>query len=233
MAPADFVNDDAHANDDHQHGTHIASLIASDGRVQGIAPRVSIMPVKVLDGDNVGTEAALVKGIRHAVNEGAHVINMSLTLGADPPSDDLLDALEDAHRAGVVLVSASGNDGAARVTWPAASPWVVAVGATVQGEDGELEPARYSNRSKELDVLAPGGDLTVDRDHDGYVDGLLAESIQRGDPNRVSFWLMAGTSQAAALTSGLAVHLLDEGLTPDQVYARLRSGRVPGLLAAR
>ena len=229
VSPADFVNHDRHANDDHQHGTHVASLIASDGNVQGVAPGVGLMPIKVLDESNTGTEDALVDGIRHAIRHHADVINMSLTLGQDPPSDRLLEALRDAYNEGIILVSAAGNEGAKRVTWPAASPWVLAVGASVPGPDGRHRLASYTNHSTQLDVLAPGGDLTVDRDADGYVDGLLAESIQRGNPSRVSFWLMAGTSQAAALVSGLAVHLLDDGLSPQQVYSTLRSGRVQGL----
>lgn len=232
VAPADFVNHDAEAFDDHQHGTHVASLIASDGEVQGVAPGVSLMPVKVLDHTNSGTEDALIAGIRHAIDHGADVINMSLTLGPEPPSKELLDVLRDAWQAGIVMVSASGNEGASRVTWPAASPWVIAVGASVADETGAVRRARYTNHSAALDVLAPGGDLTVDRDHDGFVDGLLAESIQQGDPSHVSFWLMAGTSQAAALTSGVAVHLLDDGLSPSEVVSALRNGRAPGLVAA-
>ncbi len=233
VAPADFVQDDGHPNDDHQHGTHIASLIASDGDVRGVAPGVTLMPVKVLDETNAGTEEALVKGIRHAVRHGAHVLNMSLTLGGDPPSQALLDALAHAHRAGVVMVSASGNEGADAVTWPAASPYVVAVGASILKPDGHLEVASYSNRSDDLDVFAPGGDLRADYDEDGMVDGLLAESISRGEPWRVGYWLMAGTSQAAALASGLAVHLLDAGHSPEEVREALREARVAGLLSYR
>lgn len=233
VAPADFVHHDAEPFDDHQHGTHVASLIASDGAVDGVAPGVSLMPIKVLDHTNTGTEEALVQGLQHAIDHGAHVVNMSLTLGPDTPSDELLGVLRDAWEAGIVMVSASGNEGESRVTWPAASPWVVAVGASVTDDTGRPRRAPYTNHSAALDVLAPGGDLTVDRDHDGFVDGLLAESIQPGDPSRVSYWLMAGTSQAAALTSGVAVHLLDDGLSPTQVMRTLRNGSARGLLRAR
>ena len=48
----DLVDGDALPLDEHQHGTHITSLIASDGEVMGVAPGVSIMPVRVLDENN-------------------------------------------------------------------------------------------------------------------------------------------------------------------------------------
>ncbi|MEM6927529.1 MAG: S8 family serine peptidase, partial [Myxococcota bacterium] len=137
VAPADFVNGDDHANDDHGHGTHIASLVASRGELDGVASGVAVMPVKVLDENNAGTELALVKGIRHAVDNGAHVINMSLSFPLGyVPSPALVEAIEYAHLAGVVMVAASGNVGADVATWPAASRLVIGVGALAPGLTG-------------------------------------------------------------------------------------------------
>ncbi|MEO0601530.1 MAG: S8 family serine peptidase, partial [Myxococcota bacterium] len=164
VAPADFVNGDDHANDDHGHGTHIASLIASRGELDGVAAGVALMPVKVLDENNAGTELALVRGIRHAVDHGAHVINMSLSFPLGyVPSPALVAAIEHAHHAGVVMVAASGNVGADLATWPAASRLVIGVGALAPGLTGSdadpdyVEEVGYSNLAAGLDVLAPGG----------------------------------------------------------------------------
>jgi len=63
VAPMDLVGGDTHTNDDHQHGTHIASIIGSqddgafEGQVVGKAPGVWLMPVTVLDEDNAATRS--------------------------------------------------------------------------------------------------------------------------------------------------------------------------------
>jgi hypothetical protein len=222
--PWDFINDDAHPNDDHQHGTHITSLISSQGLIAGVAAGVTVMPVKVLDADNTGTETALVSGLYHAIDSGADVINMSLSFGAGyVPSDALLDALDAAHEAGIVMVAAAGNGAGERVTWPAASPWVIAVAATtLKGSDRKLKETSYSNNSPQVDISAPGGAVEEDADEDGLVDGLLAESFALNSPTQTGLWLNAGTSQAAAVVSGAAVHLLQAGAAPWQVRAALQ-----------
>ena len=233
VAPHDFINHDDSPDDDHQHGTHITSLIASRGTVHGVAPGVSIMPLKVLDSDDVGTELALVEGIHWAVDHGAHIINMSLSFSTGyVPSEALVSAIERAANAGVVLVGAAGNDGGEVVTQPAANPQVIAVGAVRPGEDGGYVPAAYANASPRVDLVAPGGSVEADRDGDGFLDGLLAETIALHDPTRVGYWLYAGTSQAAALVSGAAAWLVKEGHTGDEVRVLLQAGARTDTLAA-
>jgi hypothetical protein len=215
VAPWDFVNNDAHANDDHQHGTHLASLIGSQGTVAGAAPGVRIMPVKVLDHRKRGTELTVVRGLYHAVDNGADVVNLSLSFPSGYlPSPLLQRAIQDVSDAGVVMVAAAGNEGVRSVTWPAASPLVFAVGAA----DGERNKAPYSNWGGMLDVLAPGGDLSADLDGDGLPDGILAETIAVNDPEQLGLWMMEGTSQATALVSAvvaarLAMHPRREDLS--------------------
>ena len=132
----DFVNGDSHANDDNGHGTHIASLITSTGAIEGVAPRAWIMPLKVLDAGAGGTEIDLINAIYHAVDNGAHVINMSLAyLPAYTPSPALTDALKYADTNDVTMVGAAGNSGIDGVAWPAASPLVITVGATHLHDD--------------------------------------------------------------------------------------------------
>ena len=210
----DFVNDDSHAGDDNQHGTHIASLIASSGAVDGVASGVALMPLKVLDVDNTGSELDLVEAIYHAVDEGADVINMSLSFAPGyMPSQALDTALETASAAGVVMVAAAGNNGADRISYPAASSLVLAVGAV----DANGDLAEYSNVSNRIDVMAPGGDLDADLNNDGLPDGLIAETILPGDPSATDLWMYAGTSQAAALVSGAAANMLAMGALPEEI----------------
>lgn len=208
VAAADFIEHDGAPDDDHQHGTHVASLIAGRGFPAGIAPGVRIMPVKVLDRDDVGTELALVDGIHHAVLHGADIVNMSLSFGPGyVPGPALVEAIARAEHAGVLMIAAAGNESSDEVTQPAANPAVLAVGAT-RPAPGGLAPASYSNANPRVDLTAPGGALDADRNGDGVLDGIPAETIHLQDPTRIGTWMYAGTSQAAALVTGIAARLL-------------------------
>jgi hypothetical protein len=224
VAPADFVDADRLPLDQHQHGTHIASLIASTGVVPGVAPGVTLMPVRVLDANNTGREIDLVDGLHWAIDHGADVINLSLSFPPGyTPSLPLREALARAHEAGVVVVGASGNTASGLVTWPAASPAVIAVGAIAPGPSG-YRPASYADLDPKVALLAPGGDLRVDYTKDAWPDGVLAETIGRQDPSSTGLWWYEGTSQAAALTSGAAARLLALGVPAWHVDDALMSG---------
>lgn len=228
VAPFDLVHVGGAACDDHQHGTHIASLIASRGTLEGVAPGAVIMPVKVLDEDSDGDEQALIDGIFWAVDQGADVINLSLSFSPTyTPSPDLEVALRRAHEEGVLLVAAAGNNGGSVVTWPAASPLVIAVGAGALNGQGGLSLASYADRGPEVDLLAPGGELSADRNTDGYGDGVLAETINPDDPSTFGYWFYEGSSQAAALVSGAAAALLAEGVAPEDVLPTLQAASKP------
>lgn len=235
LHPADFIQMDGHPNDDHQHGTHITSLIAGCDPLPGLARGVSILPVKVLDEDDVGTELALVDGIHHAVEHGAHIINMSLSFGTGYiPGPALVEALERADRAGVVLVAAAGNEASEQVTQPAASPLVLAVGALRPADGRRLAPARFSNASTRVDLSAPGGSLDADRNGDGVVDGLLGETIELQAPGRpTGWWLYAGTSQAAAPVSAAAAWLVARGLDAPHIRTVLTGTTFQEVLAGQ
>ena len=213
VAPWDFVSDDGHANDDHQHGTHLAGIIASHGDIDGIAPGVSLMPLKVLDADNAGSEFDLIEALYYAADEGAHVVNLSLTFGQGyTPSQGLLDAIDYVADAGVVMVGASGNDGASEASWPAASPRVVAVGGHCPSARSGYDATPYSNLGPSVDLLAPGG--CMDRDvwgHDGIPDGIVGETIALNQPASPGYWVMGGTSQAAAFVSGAVALFIASG----------------------
>lgn len=220
----DAVDGSDSPDDEHWHGTHIATSLLGDGDVRGAAPGAALLPVRVLDADNTGTEAMLIAGLHAAVDRGAEVINLSLSFGPDyRPSAPLLEALERAHEAGVVMVGAAGNSARRGATWPAASRHVAAVGALCLDERGGLEPAPYSHVGSELAVWAPGGCLDQDNNEDGHPDGILAESVAPGLPALTQLYWAEGTSQAAALVSGAAASLLAEGADPDAVLATLRA----------
>ncbi len=224
VAGYDFVNDDAHPNDDEGHGTHVSGTIAQSTNngegTAGIAFNASIMPVKVLDSRGSGTHYDIANGIYFAADNSADVINMSL--GGAAGSDTLEAAVAYAHGKGVSIVCSSGNDGSATVVgYPAAyNAYCIAVGATRYDE----EVTYYSNGGDSLDLTAPGGDTGVDQNVDGYVDGVLQQTF--GDsPTDFGYWFYQGTSMAAPHVSGVAALLIahDVATTPDAIREVLQS----------
>ena len=227
----DFINDDAHPNDNNFHGTHVAGTVAQTTDnglgVAGIAFHTTVMPVKVLDYKGDGTDLSVAEGIYYAVDNGADVI--SLSLGGPDPSSTLEDAVEYAYDHGVVVIAASGNDGVGSVRYPAAyDSYVIAVGAT---RYDETRPS-YSNYGSSLDVVAPGGDLSVNQNGDGYFDGVLQMTFKpyqgvnsKADPTSWGYYFLDGTSMATPHVSGVATLLLAQSanLTPDQVRYALES----------
>ena len=148
VKPYNFVDNNAHADDDHGHGTHVTGTIAQATNngigVAGIARHVSIMPLKVLSGRGSGSVAGIADAIRYAADNGASVINMSL--GGRFPSKVLEKAVKYAHDKGVVVVCAAGNDGRGKVGYPAAYPGAIAVAATQFDETTTF----YSNWGKQI-----------------------------------------------------------------------------------
>lgn len=158
----DYVDDDAYPNDTNGHGTHVAGTIAeatNNGKyVAGLAYGARLMPVRVLDSNGEGNSADIAKGVRFAVKKKVRLINLSLEFDSRVKASDIpqiLDALDYARSKGVLIVGATGNEGADTVSYPARSSSVMAVGSTT--EDGCLSD--FSNGGAGIDIVAPGGGL--------------------------------------------------------------------------
>ncbi|MCB9658448.1 MAG: peptidase S8 [Sandaracinaceae bacterium] len=217
----DFVDGDDTPDDEHGHGTHVAGTVAQSTHnaigVAGVAPEASIMPLRVLDARGAGRSGNIAAAIRWAADHGAHIINMSL--GGGLPSRATESAIRYAHGKGVLVVAAAGNTGRGRVEYPAAHDHVVAVGAV--RADGAR--AFYSSFGAALDLMAPGGDLRVDQNGDGMPDGVVQNTMLRGDPMRHDYLGFQGTSMAAPHVAGVAALLRAQGLRdPDALERVLR-----------
>jgi len=221
----DFVNNDTHPNDDNSHGTHVAGTVAQSTNngigVAGVAFDASLMPVKVLNKKGSGTYTNIADGIYYAADNGAKVINLSL--GGSYPSQTLEDALAYAYNMGVTIVAAAGNDGTGTISYPAAyDAYVIAVGATRY----DTSLAYYSNYGASLDLVAPGGDLNVDQNGDGYGDGILQNTFNPTSKRTTDFgyWFFQGTSMASPHVAGVAALLIENGnaTTPSEIKSALQ-----------
>jgi subtilisin family serine protease len=151
--------------DDAGHGTHVAGTIAAsdnDIGVVGVAPKVRLWGVKVLEGHGRGDTEGLVKALdwisaKKDALGGNWVVNLSL--GAYTESAGEREAFQAIRDKGILVIAASGNlstpNTPAAVAFPAAYPSVVAVGAVTFAN----ELAYFSGQGPELDLTAPGIDI--------------------------------------------------------------------------
>jgi len=237
VAPWDFVDGTRFPVDRNGHGTHVAGTIAeaTDNAlgVTGLAWGATIMPVRVLDARGYGDATTIAKGIRYAVRHNARVINMSLEFSTSVRQSEIPDitaALRYANRHGVVVVGSSGNEGEARIAYPARTSNVVSVGATT--DDGCL--ANFSNDGFGLDLVAPGGGVDADLTNDpncrpGHRGGDIyqmtyTDSVTRfGLPSGYDGTSMAAPHVSATAALVIASRLLGARPTPGQVECRLKA----------
>ncbi len=237
------------------HGTHLAGIIAGrdekwdrknpqTGLFAGVAPDARLLNVKVGSGDG-GADvsqviAALDWVVQHRREGGMNVRVICLAYGTASPQpwqqDPLAHAVEAAWRAGVVVVTAAGNDGleAPSLLMPALDPHVLAVGAVdpagtaTTADDVVADFTNGGSSARRPDVVAPGRSIVSLRVPGSYADTMSPEGRVEGDSSG-RYFRGSGTSQATAFVAGQVALLLEERpkLTPDQVKALLVSTARP------
>jgi serine protease AprX len=233
------------------HGTHMAGIIAGNDDRRNFAGFTGIAPEAKLTSLKVGTVqgavdvsqvvAAIDWVVTHRNDDPSHPIRvLNLSYGTDGTQDYRLDplthAVENAWRAGIVVVVAGGNSGTDNPSLnnPAYDPYVLAVGAsdtkgTVDATDDVVPDfSSRGNADRRVDLVAPGKSIVSLRNPGSYIDASYP-SAQVDD----RFFKGSGSSQAAAVVSGAVALLLQSrpNLTPDQVKALLRSSAEPMPLA--
>ena len=187
--------------EDSAHGTSVAALAAgASADARGVAPAAAILSIRVTAADGKSDAFSVTQGIVAAVDTGAQIINISM--GGYATSEALDRGIGYAVDHGVVIVAAAGNDQASRLTWPAADPRVVSVGAV----DATGQQVNFSNSGPHLRLTAPGYGIQT--------AGLNGERT-----------FFSGTSASAPVVSGAIAAILSEsaGLTPMQAMQILQT----------
>ena len=231
------------------HGTHMAGIIAGNDpagllnldRFQGVAPGVELTSLKVATNDGAVDVSQVVAAVdwvvEHRNDDPRNPIRvLNLSYGTDGVQDYRVDplthAVENAWRAGIVVVVAGGNNGfgTSKLNNPAYDPRVIAVGAadtrgtSFASDDLVADFSSRGEAGRRVDLTAPGRSVASLRDPGSYLD-----SAHPGARYKDRFFKGSGTSQAAAVVSGAVALLLDQrpGLTPDQVKSLLRGTASP------
>ncbi|MEZ5167392.1 MAG: S8 family serine peptidase [Acidimicrobiales bacterium] len=215
--------------DTYGHGTHMAGIIA--GRragSEGIAPGARIVSIKTAGHDGITTVPQVVAAIdwvvdhRDADGMNIRIINLSLgQTGVAYHVGDLLSAaVERAWTAGIFVVVAAGNEGETQrhLDSPAIDPYIFAVGATDPTTGGVAPWSAYGDGRRDPDAVTVGRSLVSYR-----VPGSTVDNAAPGARVGTDSFLGSGTSQAAAVTSGLAARILQGNpwMSPNQLKATL------------
>jgi thermitase len=193
----DYVGNDAMPQEEgvlgqgaYGHGTSVAGIVLQ------IAPKVKLLPLRVLGSNGSGDVINVAAAINRAVDFGAKIINLSL--GSDARSEAVAAAIDAATAKGVFVISSSGNSANQSITFPASQAnldttttglFSLSVGS-VNALD---QKSTFSSYGATLELVAPG------------------ELVYGPVPaNRLGAW--SGTSMSAQMASGAVALALAQNL---------------------
>lgn len=119
------------------HGTHVAGIIAANGKLKGIAPEADIIAYRALGPGGMGTSDQVIAAIDKAIEEKVDIINLSLGNNVNGPDWPTSLALDRAVESGIVAVTSSGNAGPA--VWTVGSPGTSAKAISVGASSPPLQ----------------------------------------------------------------------------------------------
>jgi hypothetical protein len=151
----DFIDGDTNPQEVvgsyYGHGTGVAGIIAQ------IAPKATLLPIRVLNSEGVGDVSKIVSAIDHAIKMKANIINLSLMTNVDVL--ELKTMVQLAAQNGIYVVMAAGNDALNSVYYPAAyaktatnNQMLLSVGSATSSDT----LSSFSNYGTALEFVAPG-----------------------------------------------------------------------------
>ena len=223
----------------HARGRHHRRRRSEASGFRGVAPGARLVNVKAAGADGSTTLGAIVASvgwvIAHRNDNGLHVRVLNLSFGTPPSryqSDLLAYAVEQAWKAGIVVVVSAGNEGEKHrgLTSPGYDPFVLVDRrrrprpAPPPWATTSCPSGRAAAPGRNPDLVAPGRSIASLRDPNSALDLAHPEARVGDDLLKGS-----GTSQAAAVVSGAVALLLERrpDLSPDQVKAIIKSTADP------
>ena len=200
--------------------------------------------MRAFDDEGVGSYADVIRGLQWVVdNRSTYNIRvLNLSFSAPPQShywdDPLNQAVMAAWKAGIVVVASAGNTGPDPMTIgvPGNVPYIITAGAMTDdysptdGRDDRLTSFSSAGPTYEAfvkpEVVAPGG----------HIRGLMKNDHRIVNEHSAHYlgnnsFEMSGTSQSAAVVSGIVALMIDQdpGLTPDEVKYRIMAAARPAV----
>ncbi len=229
-----FVRRDRTAQDDNGQGTHLAGIVAATANnrlgIAGIAPQARILPVKVLDQDDEGTERDVLDGIAYAIESNASVLLLDLDRDIVLSEDGAVfrKAIQDAFAAGVLPVLAAEHP------YVLSSAFATAPALVVAGLNREGKAPTYDNAdgvgAARWGIAAPAG--AGDGSENDILSTMWPHVRQPVGQPRQEFGRYAydaDNAQAAAHVAGAAAVLRGLNQSPQQTVDRLlRSAKDAG-----
>lgn len=205
--------------DNTGHGTHVAGIIAAISNngigISGVAPKIKVLPVKVLSKNSknrIGKELItdiFAKGVRYATKMKVDVINMSLGWPLVMNTENIKNAVKEAVDSGIIVVVAAGNNSNGYPQFPCSYEGVICVSSI--SVDGTF--SNFSNFGGKVDLLAPGDQIL----------SLYPSKLHSKVFSLDGYEIKNGTSQAAPYVSAAAAILKSAfpNIKKEEVLARL------------
>lgn len=162
------------------HGTHVAGVIAANGRIRGVAPEATILAYRALGPNGVGTTEQILAAIDAAMEDKVDVLNLSLGNSINGPDLPISLAINKAVEQGIVAVTSNGNAGPH--LWTVGSPGTAAKAISVGASTPPLKIPHLklntdTDRNMVLQPFADAERWELDRSYQ-VMDGGLGKKAE-------------------------------------------------------